>query len=314
MGVVVDVVALLAGVAIIVWGAETFAEHLASAAARLGVTSFALALLLAGAEPEELATAVAATLGDSPAIAFGDVIGANAAICLVALGVGAVIAPLPFGTRVRRYALFGVPVGAVSVVSAWDGRVGRAEGAALVALYTGYVAAIWIVERRPPALGETAELDEAREPSRRAGPELLFVLAGLAGMVAGAGLLVEGVRGLAHAEGSQARLSLTVVGFATAFELVVLAWSAARRGISEAVVAAVVGSFAYNATMTLGAAALVRPLRIADAGAIRGPAVAMLAALAVPIVLARRDQQLARRSGVILLAAYPVFVLIALAA
>lgn len=314
MGVVVDVVALLAGVAIIVWGAEAFAEHLASAAAHLGVTSFALALLLAGAEPEELATAVAATVRDSPAIAFGDVIGANAAICLVALGVGAVVAPLPFGTRVRRYALFGMPVGAVSVLAAWDGRVGRAEGAALVALYAVYVAAIWIVERRPPALGETAELDEAREPSRRAGRELLLVLAGLAAMVAGASLLVEGVRGLAHADDSQARLSLTIVGFATAFELVVLAWSAARRGISEAVVAAVVGSFAYNATMTLGAAALVRPLHIADAGHIRWPAVAMLAALAMPIVLARRDQQLARRSGVILLATYPVFVLIALAA
>ncbi len=314
MGVVVDVVALLAGVAIIVWGAETFAEHLASAAARLGVTSFALALLLAGAEPEELATAVAATVRDSPAIAFGDVIGANAAICLVALGVGAVVAPLPFGTRVRRYALFGMPVGAVSVLAAWDGRVGRAEGAALGALYAVYVAAIWIVERRPPALGETAELDEAREPSRRVGPEFLLVLAGLAAMVVGASLLVERVRGLAHADDSQARLSLTIVGFATAFELVVLAWSAARRGISEAVVAAVVGSFAYNATMTLGAAALVRPLHIADAGHIRWPAVAMLAALAMPIVLAQRDQQLARHSGVILLATYPVFVLIALAA
>jgi cation:H+ antiporter len=48
-----------------------------------------------------------------------------------------------------------------------------------------------------------------------------------------------------------------VVGFATAFELVVLAWSAARRGATEAVVAAVVGSYAYNATMTLGASALV---------------------------------------------------------
>lgn len=30
-----------------------------------------------------------------------------------------------------------------------------------------------------------------------------------------------------------------------------LAWSATRRGMSEAVIAAVVGSFAYNATMTL---------------------------------------------------------------
>lgn len=310
--VIADVIALLGGVAVIVWGAETFAEHLASAAARLGVTSFALALLLAGAEPEELATAVAATLRDSPGIAFGDVIGANAAICLVALGVGAVVAPLPFGPRVRRYALFGLPVGAVAVASMWDGRVGRTEGAILVGLYIAYVAAIWIAERRPPALGETAELEEAHEPSRRVGRELLLVLAGLAAMVAGASLLVEGVRGLAQADDTQARLSLTVVGFATAFELVVLAWSATRRGISDAVVAAVVGSFAYNATMTLGAAALVRPLRIADAGPIRLPAVAMLAALALPILLAQRHRRLARGSGVLLLAAYPVFILIAL--
>jgi len=310
--VIADVIALLGGVAVIVWGAETFAEHLASAAARLGVTSFALALLLAGAEPEELATAVAATLRDSPGIAFGDVIGANAAICLVALGVGAVIAPLPFGPRVRRYALFGLPVGAVAVASVWDGRVGRPEGAMLVGLYIAYVAAIWIAERRPPALGETAELEEAHESSRRVGRELLLVLAGLAAMVAGASLLVEGVRGLAQADDTQARLSLTVVGFATAFELVVLAWSATRRGISDAVVAAVVGSFAYNATMTLGAAALVRPLRIADAGPIRLPAVAMLAALALPILLAQRHRRLTRGSGVLLLAAYPAFILVAI--
>lgn len=309
-----DIVALVVGVAVIVWGAETFAEHLAAAATRLGTTSFALALLLAGAEPEELATAVAATLHNSPAIAFGDVIGANAAICLVALGVGAVIAPLPFGARVSRYALFGLPVGIVSVLVAWDGRAGRSEGGALVLIYAAYVAAIWAVERHPPTLGETAELDEQRAPSRRAGRELLLVLAGVAAMVLGAILLVEGVRGLADTDGEQVRLSLTIVGFATAFELVVLAWSAARRGISEAVVAAVVGSFAYNATMTLGAAAVVRPLRIADATLLRLPALAMLAALSMPILLARRDHRLGRRAGQALLGAYPAYIVIALAA
>ena len=78
------IAAILLGVGLIVWGAETFAEHLGAAAVRLRVRSFALALLLAGAEPEELATAVTASLRDTPAIAFGDVIGANIAICLVA--------------------------------------------------------------------------------------------------------------------------------------------------------------------------------------------------------------------------------------
>ena len=53
--VVVALGAGVVGVAAVVWGAETFAAHLARAAAGLGVSAFALALLLAGAEPEELA-------------------------------------------------------------------------------------------------------------------------------------------------------------------------------------------------------------------------------------------------------------------
>jgi len=96
MTIVLWLLAFAAGVAMIVWGAETFAEHLGAASVQLGVSSFALALLLAGAEPEELATAVVASLRGSSGIALGDVVGANVTICLVALGVGAWIAPLPF--------------------------------------------------------------------------------------------------------------------------------------------------------------------------------------------------------------------------
>ncbi len=151
-------VIVLAGVAAIVWGAETFAEHLAVASARLGVSAFALAILLAGAEPEELATAVAASLRHAPVIALGDVIGANVAMCLVAVGVGAVLAPLPFDARVRRYALAGLPAGGLAATLAWDGTVTRAEGLVLVAAYTVFIATIWMIERTPPALGEIGEL------------------------------------------------------------------------------------------------------------------------------------------------------------
>lgn len=136
------VVLVIIGVAGIVWGAEAFAEHLGGASVALGVSSFALALLLAGAEPEELATGVAASLRHAPAVAFGDVIGANIAMCLVALGVGAVIAPLPFGRRVRLYGLLGLPVGAVCAALAWGGSVGRLGGLLLVALYVVYVGVI----------------------------------------------------------------------------------------------------------------------------------------------------------------------------
>lgn len=304
-----------AGVAAIVWGAEAFAENLARAAARLGVSTFALALLLAGAEPEELATAVAATLRGAPAIAFGDAVGANVAITLVALGVGAVVAPLPFGRGVFRYGAFALPLLVASVAVAWDGRLGPIEGALLVAGYVAYVALIWIFERKPPALGEAAEIEEALEdttPGGRVGRELIVVLAGLAAMVVGATLLVDGVRTLVDVEDDQARVSLTIVGFATGFELVVLAWSAARRGMSDAVVAGAVGSVAYNATMTLGVAALVRPLEIASAPLLHAPMLAMVAALVVVLGIALARSSIDRPAGITLLALYPAFVLVVL--
>jgi cation:H+ antiporter len=297
-------------VAAIVWGAETFAEHLAAASVRLGVSTFALAVLLAGAEPEELATAVVSSLRGAPAVALGDVIGANVTICLVALGVGALVAPVPFDRSVRRYALAGLPAAGLAVAAAWDGSVGRTEGAVLVAAYLAYVAAIWVLERRPPALGETGELSEAREAptAGRTGRDVALVLAGVGAMAGGATVLVEGVTRLSEAEGTRSRLGIVVVGFATAFELVVLAWSSARRGISSAVVAAVVGSFAYNTTMTLGAGALASPLVVRDPGLLRWPWLAMVAALGLVLALGWRHRRLGRSQGMALLACYPVFV------
>jgi cation:H+ antiporter len=300
---------VVVGVAAIVWGAEAFAEHLAVASVRLGVSTFALALLLAGAEPEELATTVTASLRHAPGIAFGDVIGANVAICLVALGVGAILAPLPFGPSVLRYGGLGLPLAAVAAALAWGGEVTRLEGAVLVGLYLAYVSIIWVAERRPPALGETSELVEAAAAPAGGGPvgrDLALVVGGVGAMALGAVLVVDGVRRLSHVEATQTRLGLVLVGFATAFELVVLAWSAGRRGVGDAVVAGVVGSFAYNVTMSLGAGALARPLRISDAAQLHGPWVAMIAALAGVLGLALPRRRLGRGAGWLLLAAYPV--------
>ncbi len=315
MTVLLWAIALVAGVGAIVWGAEIFAEHLGKASVALGVSSFALALLLAGAEPEELVTAVIASLRGSPGIALGDVIGANVTICLVALGVGALIAPLPFGGSALRYAVLGLPLGFIGVWFAWDGSVSRPEGAVLMVLYIAYISLIWFVERRPPSLGEVAELSEAQKRGKsynRVGRDLVLVLSGVLAMAGGASLLVEAVRRISHVQSTQTKLGLTIVGFATGFELVVLAWSASRRGASEAVVAGVVGSFAYNVTMTLGAAAFVHPLTLGNVTQLHLPLIAMLAALVLVIGLAAPKKVLARRSAIALLFAYGLFVFLVL--
>lgn len=298
---------LLGSVGAIVWGAEAFAENLGSVAKHLGTSTIALAVLLAGAEPEELATAVAASLRHAPAIALGDVIGANVTMCLVALGLAAVIAPLSFRGSALRYALLGLPLAAIGTYFSWDGAVSRAAGAVLVLLYVVYVAVIWRIEKQPPALGEVGELSEAKStehPLR----DIALVLGGLAAMVLGATALVEAARHLTHTESSQTLLGLTIVGFATGFELVALAWSASRRGASEIVVAGVVGSFAYNMTMTLGAAALARPLALVDTASLHKPLAVMMASYVVVVILAVVRGRIGRIAGGLLLAAYPLTV------
>jgi len=71
-------IAMVAGTAAIVWGAERFAEHLADASKRLGVTAFALAILLprsplrpdyiTGRDTTDVAvTTVASPSGSAPA-------------------------------------------------------------------------------------------------------------------------------------------------------------------------------------------------------------------------------------------------------
>jgi len=155
-------------------------------------------------------------------------------------------------------------------------------------------------------LGEVGELDEAGEGAERPLRDISLVLGGLVAMVLGATALVEAARRLTHAESSQTLLGLTIVGFATGFELVVLAWSASRRGAPEIVVAGVVGSFAYNMTMTLGAAALARPLALADTTSLHRPLAAMMTSFVVVVFLAVVRKRIDRLTGGLLLAAYPL--------
>src|SRR6266567_107456 len=82
-------------------GAELFTENAGAAARGLGITVFAAAFLLAGAEPEEMITAVIASGWHRPGLAAGDAIGANLTMLTLVLGMAALARPLPFGGRVR---------------------------------------------------------------------------------------------------------------------------------------------------------------------------------------------------------------------
>jgi cation:H+ antiporter len=313
-------------------GAELFAEHAASAGARLGVSALAVGVLLAGAEPEELITAVTAAARGRPGIAVGDAIGANITMLTLALGLAAVLRPLPLGGRVRAYGVGAALTGGVAALTLADGRLSRTEGVVLLAVYIVLVAVVWYRERQPPVIGELAEvLDpdaaagdnptadpggdggrvaDADRRGRGGGRGLALALAGIAVMAAGGVFAVQGAeRVVAAQDATDTAVGLTLVALATTAELLALAWSAARRDVSELAVAAVVGSAAYNATATLGAAAMVQPSAHVD---LRAAALVAAALPLVVLVLGGSAHQLRRRAGIVLLLGYVAFVALTL--
>lgn len=135
MHLVIAVGALTIGLALVTLGAELFSAHVGVAARALGVSAFSLALLVAGAEPEELVTSVVGSLRQLPAIAYGDAIGANMVAGLVATGLALVIAPLPLGRAERREWALVLVAGLVSVGLGWADGFGRPAGLLLVGVY-----------------------------------------------------------------------------------------------------------------------------------------------------------------------------------
>lgn len=258
---------LIGAAVLLTGGSELFAEHASGAGRRFGVTALAIGLLLAGAEPEEMITAIFASGRHLPGIAAGDAIGANVTMLTVVLGLAALARPLELGKRVRIYALAAAAAGIAAALCVLGGVVSRGWGLLLVGAYVVAVVVVWFVERHPPAFGEVAEIEEhegvMRPSDAHDARAAVLVVAGVATMAGGGWLAVSGAERIVGSLGlAQSVVGLTFVALATTAELFALVWAAYRRGIEELALAGVLGSALYNATATLGVAAIVHPIHV----------------------------------------------------
>src|SRR5260370_13348443 len=138
-------------------GAELFTETAAAAARGLRIAVVGAAFLLAGAEPEEMITAVIASGRHRPGLAAGDAIGANLTMLTLVLGLAALARPLPFSGRVRGYAIWSALAGGLAALAVAGSIIGRWQGGLLVAAYLAGVALLWLRGREPPVLWGVAQ-------------------------------------------------------------------------------------------------------------------------------------------------------------
>ena len=259
---------VVAGLVLLIWGADRFVHGAAATARNLGLSPLLIGLTIvafATSAPEILVSAVAALRGE-PGLAFGNAIGSN--ICNIGLVLGTVSLMRPIELRsatLRREmpALLAVSLLVVSLFL--DTYLSFVDG--LVMLTGLAIVMIWLTKlgmrsaANDPLKGEY----EAEIPDQVKMPVAVFwFLLGLGTLLVGAELLVDGAILVARAIGvSDVVIGVTLVAIGTSLpELAVSVVSAMKKEFGLAI-GNIVGSNIFNLLAVIGVAAVIHPTPIA---------------------------------------------------
>jgi len=259
-----NVIAIIAGLALLVGGADRFVTGSAATARNLGVSPMLVGLTVVGigtSAPEILVSVMASAQGTG-GLAIGNAIGSNIANIALILGVTALIAPLQVQSETlrREYPML-LAVTLVALLLMADGALGRLDGVVLLAglalVIVGMVR-IGIRDRSAdPLLEEYAAEIPEHMPPRAAG---LWLALGLTALLGGARLLVWGASNLAMAFGvSDLVIGLTVVAVGTSLPELAAAVAAALKQEHDIAIGNVIGSNIFNLLVVLAVPALLDP-------------------------------------------------------
>lgn len=303
----VDLSLLAVGIALLVGGANLFVRGASALAERFGISPFVIGLVVVGfgTSTPELAVNLSAALRGSTDIAVGNVVGSNIANVALILGATALVRPLVVKLHMVRVEL---PLMIATGFGLWalagNGVVSRTEGAAMLAVFAGFL----LLLLRNSTAGTDDVIVECTDQSRPAGPGWLtapYLIAGLALLIGGGWLCVEAAVGLARTFGlSELVIGLTVVAVGTSLPELAASLAAAWRGHSDIAIGNVIGSCIYNVLCVLGLTALVQPLPTTGDTLLwlDLPVMIGFSLVLVPMILL--SKRVARGSGTLLLLGY----------
>lgn len=257
----------LLGLLTVVGGAELIVRGASVLAARVGISPMVIGatVVAIGTSTPELAIAIEAAGRGSGALVLGNVAGSNTLNILFILGLIALIRPVVLRSRVIRFDL-PVLVGAASLLLllAADGVVSRVDGILLLALGLFYS---FLVVRAARRESIAVRIQFAREfgvprsaitSTGRVVRAAIWLIAGIAVVVVGADLLVDGAVSIARDLGApEAVIGLTIVAIGTSAPELVTAVVAALRREQDLAVGNLIGSSIFNIVLILGIAALI---------------------------------------------------------
>lgn len=300
------------GLVLLLIGGEALVRAAVALANRLGVSKLVIGLTVVafGTSAPELLVCIQAVLNDAPDIAIGNIVGSNIANVLLVVGAPALIAPF-FCDRdaMRREGVIMVGATLLFMVLAWLDMIRFWPGLIMLLLLFAFLYSAYRSARKTGTSDVTGEVDDLAEGI----PDSLAVMAallalGVAGLLIGSNLLVEGARDIALAVGmSETAIGITLVALGTSLPELATSLVAAVRRHGDMAIGNVIGSNLFNILGIMGITAMVAPVPVA-AQIVEFDLWVMLAAALVLFPLAMMRIPVGRVAGLVLLVAYGAYV------
>lgn len=264
---------LVVGFVLLIKGADFFVDGASSIAKQLRIPSLVIGLTIVafGTSAPELAVSISAALKGSNDIAIGNVVGSNIFNLLIVVGVSAVIFPLHVKkSMIKKDYPLSIIAAVLLGILAMDTMFGkeymeisRIDG---IILLIGFAIFMYLtVKEGLRGRAESLENEEEIEVKYGLWMSILVCILGLAAIVFGGNLAVDGAKTIARIFGlSEALIGLTIVAFGTSLPELVTSIVAAKKGESDISLGNVVGSNIFNIFLILGVSGTILPMKVAN--------------------------------------------------
>ena len=296
------------GLALLTLAADQLVLGAGRVASRLRVAPIVVGVVVIGlgtSTPEFLVSGIAAARGNG-GLATGNLVGSNIINLTLILGTAALIRPVTVtATVLRREAPLTLTAMAIFTVVAAAG-VTRVEGALLAVATAAALTLLVMLARRQPAeplAAETNEYLHQDPPRHRLGVELARTVLALAGVLAGAQLLVTGASTIAVRLGApQVVIGFTLVALGTSLPELVTSVQAQRRGETDLLIGNLLGSNLFNSLAGGAVIGLAAPQPLSPVSPLL--LAAMLGVGLIAWMLLFRGRRISRAEGAVLIVLY----------
>ena len=261
-----SIISFIVGIVLVIFGADWLTKGASGIARRFGVSELVIGLTIValGTSLPELVISVGSAVKGSPGIALGNVIGSNIFNGLLILGVTALITPIRFNSRMlTREIPFNLLASIVLILVSGSMLVGGGKGE-FVTRYGGLLLLCFLAVFVRYTFSIPNDDDvEALEKPMSIGKVLLFILLGLAGLIFGGNIFVNGATELARVAGlSEAVIGITIVSAGSSLPELAVSVSAARKGNVGIALGNLLGSNILNIFLILGCSATITPISL----------------------------------------------------